>query len=102
MTLLEDNNHTNNEALFIKNWSDIDWARVIKNVKRLRKRIFQAKKDSNLRKLRSLQRLMLKSASNILYSIREISNNNGKITYGIDGFITKSTKDKLDLFYQGK
>lgn len=84
----------------LKSWSEIDWRRVNNEVKRLRSRIFQARKEGKLRKLRSLQQLMLKSSSNILYSIRTISSNKGSKTYGIDGKILKTSKDKLDLFYE--
>lgn len=91
---------TDNEAYLITDWSEINWSLVNKEVKKLRRRIFQAKKERDFRKLRSLQRLMLKSASNILYSIRVISSNDGKNTWGIDGFIIKNPRDKLRLFYK--
>lgn len=89
---------TNNEASIITDWSEIDWKVVNREFKRLRRRIFQAKVDNNLRKLRSLQRLMLKSSSNILYSIKQISNNAGRKTKGVDNFIIKGPSDKLFLF----
>lgn len=91
---------TDNKADIINDWSDVDWKNVIKSVKRLRRRIFHAKKENNFRKLRNLQRLMLKSSSNILYSIRLVASNSGKNTAGIDGLTFTNQKDKLNLFFQ--
>lgn len=83
---------------FQLDWSEIDWIVVNSNVKRLRERIYKAKRDKNYRKLRSLQRLMLKSSSNILLSINAISSNSGRKTPGIDGFTINNSKDKIYLY----
>jgi RNA-directed DNA polymerase len=83
----------------INDWSDIDWKSVNKSVIKLRRRIFDAKRD-NLNSLRSLQKLMLISSANILYSIRKISYNSGSTTPGIDGIILKNPSDRLRLFYE--
>lgn len=100
MTSVKDD--TDNKTNLLDDWSDVDWANVNKSVKRLRRRIFQARKEANFRKLRSLQKLMLKSSSNILFSIRKIASNQGKNSFGVDGFLINSPKDKLDLFYEIK
>lgn len=82
----------------ITSWSDIDWINVNTTVKKLRRRIFDAKRENNVKKLRNVQRLMLSSSSNILYSIRKISYNSGRNTPGIDGVTLKSPADRLRLF----
>lgn len=84
----------------ITSWSEIDWLLVNKNVVNLRRRIFDASVKNEYRKLRSLQRMMLKSKSNILYSIQCISNNSGSKTFGVDGEILDGPKDKLKYFYE--
>jgi hypothetical protein len=42
-------------------WQAIDWKHVYRTVKNLRQRIFRASRTGDLTRVRSLQRLMLKS-----------------------------------------
>ena len=51
-------------------WDAIDWRSHEDNVRRLRQRIFTAARDGNLGTLRNLQKLMLRSWSNTLLSVR--------------------------------
>lgn len=88
---------TDNETE-IENWSEIDWKLINSSVKKLRRRIFDARKNEDYRKLRSLQLLMLNSTSNILFSIRKICFNSGRKTPGIDGETLDSPKDRIRLF----
>jgi RNA-directed DNA polymerase len=46
-------------------WHTIEWKHVYRTVKNLRQRIFRASRDGDLKKVRSLQRLMLRSRANI-------------------------------------
>lgn len=69
----------------VEQWSEIDWKYINQNLKNLRVIIYKEKRDDKLRKLRDLQRLMLKSVSNILYSIRYLGSNSGSKTPGVDG-----------------
>ena len=41
-------------------WHAIDWKRVYRTVKNLRQRIFRASREGDRRRVRSLQRLMLR------------------------------------------
>lgn len=99
-TVLTPNSGDTYDKTYLKDWADIDWPYHLRNVKKLRSRIFQARKDKNFRRMRSLQRLMLNSSSNILVSIRDISRNSGCKTAGVDGSTIENNKDKLDLFYE--
>jgi RNA-directed DNA polymerase len=45
----------------LEDWNQINWKKVNKLVKNLRTRIFRARKLGDFRKLRSLQKLMLRS-----------------------------------------
>jgi Group II intron, maturase-specific domain/N-terminal domain of reverse transcriptase len=51
-------------------WRQIDWRRAERNVRRLRQRIFTASKAGDLARVRRLQKLMLRSRSNTLLSVR--------------------------------
>ena len=66
-------------------WSNINWVQVNKIVNNLQMRIFAAKQQGNLRKLRKLQNLLLSSKANKLLAVRQVcSINSGKSTTGID------------------
>ena len=66
-------------------WWAINFKKAYRNVKRLRQRIFRAAQDGNMRTVRNLQRLMLRSYSNIVVSVRRATQiNQGKVTAGID------------------
>lgn len=67
-------------------WDQIDWRRVEDDVRRLRQRIFAASQAGDLKKVRNLQKLMLRSRSNALLSVRRVAQENaGSKTPGIDG-----------------
>ncbi|MEO3780048.1 reverse transcriptase N-terminal domain-containing protein, partial [Micromonospora sp. B11E3] len=70
----------------LPDWTAIDWREAEDNVRRLRQRIFTASKAGDLRKVRNLQKLMLRSRSNTLVSVRRVTEvNAGRMTAGIDG-----------------
>ena len=67
-------------------WDAIYWRPVEENVRRLRQRIFKASQEGDLKRVRNLQRLMLRSRSNTLVSVRRVTQHNaGRKTAGIDG-----------------
>lgn len=67
-------------------WSEIDWRKVHEQVTKLRQRIYKATKNGEWNKVRSLTKLMLRSQSNLMHSIRKVTQiNQGKRTAGIDG-----------------
>src|SRR5205823_7589245 len=51
-------------------WDFVDWRKASRIVTNLRQRIFKAARANDHRKVRSLQKLMLRSRSNILMSVR--------------------------------
>ncbi len=82
----------------IEDWSQIKWCKVNKTVKNLRHRIFRARQLGNFRKLRSLQKLMLRSHANLLLCIRLITQiNTGKQTAGIDKEIINTPQQRVKL-----
>lgn len=54
-------------------WHQIDWSRCEGEVRRLRQRIFKAAQEEDWPKVRNLQKLMLRSYSNTLVSVRRVS-----------------------------
>ena len=69
----------------IASWWDFDLKKSYQIVEGLRKRIFRATLEDNMKKVRSLQRLMLRSTANIFISVRRATQiNKGKATAGID------------------
>jgi RNA-directed DNA polymerase len=67
-------------------WDAIDWRTCEDSVRRLRQRIFKAVQDRDLASVRNLQKLILRSRSNTLASVRQVTQRNaGRSTAGIDG-----------------
>jgi RNA-directed DNA polymerase len=79
-------------------WSQVDWRAAEMNVRRLRQRIFTASQAGDLAKVRSLQKLMLRSRSNTLVSVRRVTERNaGRLTAGVDGEVVLSPDAKIRL-----
>ncbi len=72
-------------------WNSVNWRKANANVRRLRQRIFRASQSGNYRKVRSLQKLMLRSYSNRLTSVRRVTQQNkGRDTAGVDKVVVKT------------
>jgi RNA-directed DNA polymerase len=79
-------------------WNSINWWKANRIVRNLRQRIFRASTEGNLKKVRSLQKLMLRSYSNILTSVRRVTQvNKGKNTPGVDKILVKTPKARGKL-----
>jgi RNA-directed DNA polymerase len=72
-------------------WNAINWKAANRTVRNLRHRIFRAMQEGNLKKVRSLQKLVLRSYSNRLISVRRVTQMNaGKNTPGVDKLVIKT------------
>src|SRR5664280_1592898 len=60
-------------------WHNIDWRQVEDDVRRLRQRIFTATQAGDLKRVRSLQKLMLRSRANTLLSVRRVTEINSTL-----------------------
>lgn len=81
-----------------KKWHDIPWRDVQKRVTNLRRRIFRATQRQEWNKVRSLQKLMLRSRSNLLVSVRRVTQDNkGKATAGVDHQTVLTPEGRLAL-----
>jgi len=79
-------------------WLSIDWQTVEDDVRRLRQRIFTASQAGDLKQVRNLQKLMLRSRSNTLVSVRRVTEiNAGRKTAGIDGKVVLFPQAKAEL-----
>jgi len=82
----------------ILDWRQVDWRAVEENVRRLRQRIFTATRAGDLKKVRNLQKLMLRSRANTLVSVRRVTERNaGRLTAGVDGEVVLTPAAKLRL-----
>jgi RNA-directed DNA polymerase len=79
-------------------WRTVDWRVVEASVRRLRQRIFTASQAGDLPRVRQLQKLMLRSRSNTLVSVRRVTERNaGRLTAGVDGEVVLTPEAKSDL-----
>src|SRR3954454_24907901 len=79
-------------------WLSIDWRRVEADVRRMRLRIFTAAQAGDLKRVRNLQKLMLRSRANTLISVRRVTEvNAGRKTAGIDGKTALLPHQKAEL-----
>ena len=76
-------------------WDQVDWGQTEENVRRLRQRIFAATQAGDLKKVRNLQKLMLRSRGNALMSVRRVTEiNAGRKTAGVDRRIVLASSGK--------
>jgi RNA-directed DNA polymerase len=79
-------------------WDSVSWLLAEEDVRRLRQRIFTASRAGDLRRVRNLQKLMLRSRSNVLVSVRRVTElNAGRKTAGVDRQLALTPEAKGDL-----
>ena len=82
----------------ISDWGQINWRKVKKSVRNLRMRIFRARSLGQWKKLRRLQKLLLRSRANLLLSVRQITQiNQGKRTAGVDKEVLNTPNERVKL-----
>ncbi|MFE7045195.1 reverse transcriptase N-terminal domain-containing protein [Streptomyces atratus] len=82
----------------VPGWHEIDWRAVEDEVRRLRQRIFTASQAGDLKRVRNLQKLMLRSRANTLLSVRRVTEvNAGRKTPGVDGRTALLPQSKAEL-----
>jgi RNA-directed DNA polymerase len=75
-------------------WSQIDWNRADKNVRRLQARIVKATGEGRWGKVRCLQHLLTHSHSGKALAVKRVTTNRGKRTPGVDGEIWITSAQK--------
>jgi RNA-directed DNA polymerase len=79
-------------------WDHVDWRRHEEQVRRLRGRIFKAVQEGDWPLARNLQKLALRSWSNTLVSVRQVTQRNtGRKTAGIDGLVALTSQARAEM-----
>ncbi|MDF5716737.1 MAG: reverse transcriptase N-terminal domain-containing protein [Rhizonema sp. NSF051] len=81
-----------------ESWKSLPWKKFRRELFRLQVRLFKAVKAGDLRKARSIQKLILKSQAARFLAIRQVTQlNAGKKTAGIDGKKSLSCEERFQL-----
>ena len=79
-------------------WNTLSWKKIERGVFKLQKRIYRAQCCGNVRRVRSLQRLLMTSRSAKLLAVRRVTQDNqGKKTAGVDGRKSLTPDQRLAL-----
>jgi RNA-directed DNA polymerase len=82
-------------------WDHVDWRQHEEQVRRLRGRIFKAVQEGDRPLARNVQKLMLRSWSNTLVSVRQVTQRNaGRRTAGIDGLVALTSQARAEMAVQ--
>lgn len=79
-------------------WKDIPWRKLEVQTFKLQKRIYRASERGDVKTVRKLQRLLIKSRAAKLLAVRKVTQDNrGKRTAGVDGIKNLSNKQRVRL-----
>ena len=83
-------------------WADINWHTGEGHVRRLQERIYRAATNKAWRRVKNLQKLLVRATSNKLLAIRGITQENqGQHTAGIEGRVDATPEARWRLFQEG-
>ena len=102
MTVTEDrtdlNGSRNTSHFENESWIEKPWKKFEIVVFRLQQRIYKASREGNLKKVKKLQRLLLKSRSAKFLAVRQVTQlNTGKKTPGVDGIASLNDVERIHL-----
>lgn len=87
----------------LNDWNSIEWRKLNNWVRRIQQRIYRAEQLGQRRKVKGLQRLLMRSEATLLISIRQVTQlNKGKRTAGVDGFKAIKPTERIKLFHKMK
>jgi RNA-directed DNA polymerase len=82
-------------------WDAVNWRVHEKNVARLRQRIFTAVREGDWPQVRNLQKMTLRSWSNTLVSVRQVTQRNaGRATAGADKVVALDGPARMAMAVQ--
>jgi RNA-directed DNA polymerase len=84
-------------------WYEIPWRKLEDHVKRLQQRIYRAEGLGQKRRVRGLQRVLMRSQAALLLAIRQVTQiNKGKRTAGVDGYKATTPAERVKLYQKLK
>ena len=87
--------HSNNAS---ESWKNLPWKQFRRSLFRLQQRVYKAVQVGDMRKAKSIQKLILKSTAARLLAVRQVSQlNAGKKTAGIDGEKDLTFEERFEL-----
>jgi RNA-directed DNA polymerase len=87
----------------LQEWADIEWKSVKKRIRNLRQRIYRATQEKRWNRVRSLMKLLMRSYSNLLSSVRRVTKENvGKRTAGVDGQRVETPQERVKIVREWK
>jgi RNA-directed DNA polymerase len=78
----------------VEGWHDLNWKAIDQNVRRLQARIVKATKKGRWGKVKALQRLLTHSFSGKAKAVRQVTENDGSNTPGVDQVIWDTPEKK--------
>ncbi|MHA1745846.1 MAG: group II intron reverse transcriptase/maturase [Promethearchaeota archaeon] len=81
-----------------KEWEEIEWDYHRNHVRRIQERIFRETRKKNWKKVKNLQKLLVRSHSVRLFAVKKVTQENrGKYTAGIDGKVYRTSISRMKL-----
>src|SRR4028118_714171 len=88
---------TQSKQLMVE-WNQVNWRKLERKVFKLQKRIYRASQRGDVKALRKLQKMLMKSWSARALAVRRVTQDNtGKKTAGVDGEKSLTPKQRLNL-----
>ena len=82
----------------LSNWNSIDWKKMERIETNLRRRIYRATQKGDMKEVRNLQKLALRSFAVKVLAIKRVTQvNDGRKTAGIDGKVIDNQEDRVKL-----
>src|SRR4028119_1583665 len=88
---------TQSKQLMVE-WNQVNWRKLERKLFKLQKRIYRASQRGDIKALRKLQKMLMKSWSAKVLAVRRVTQDNqGKKTAGVDGLKSLTPKQRLTL-----
>ena len=87
-------NTINASQTLTQTWQQINWRQARNNVEKIQARIVKAVQENRWRTVRSLQHLLANSLSAKQLAVKQVTENKGKSTPGVDGVLWSNPKAK--------
>lgn len=79
-------------------WEQLEWKSIRAHVTRLQERIYQAARHDEIGRVRTLQKVLVRSQSAKLLAVRQVTqDNSGKRSPGVDGVASLEPEERLKL-----